>query len=114
MRHLRVFLALVFAALGLWGTVPKPLSALSEAQPAGDARSEAAARAVCTTCHVLPPPDILPKASWRYEFLRMKFIREQKPEPSGSPEQLRQIPLPEDMEKALPYYMSHAPDHLPP
>ena len=115
MRHLRVFLALVFAVLGLRGTVPQPLSALySEAQPTGAARSEAAARAVCTTCHVLPPPDILPKASWRYEFLRMKFIRDQKPEPNGSPEQLRQIPLPEDMEKALPYYLSHAPDHLPP
>ena len=45
MRHLRVFLALVFAVLGLSGAVPTPLAALrSEAQPNGDARSEAAAR----------------------------------------------------------------------
>jgi FG-GAP-like repeat len=115
MRHPRVFLALVFAVLGLWGTVSRPLSALySEAQPSDDARSEAAARAICATCHALPPPEILPKSSWRDEFLRMKFIREQKPEPSISPEKLRQIPLPEDMEKALPFYVNHAPDHLPP
>src|SRR5258706_14368419 len=99
MRHLRVLLALVFAVLGLGGTVPKPLSALSsKAPPTGDARSEAAARAVCATCHPLPSPEILPKRSWRDEFLRMKFIREQKPEPTASPEQMRQIPLPDDME----------------
>jgi hypothetical protein len=44
----------------------------------------------------------------------MKFIREQKPEPTGSAEQLQQIPLPDDMEKALPFYLGHAPEHLPP
>jgi hypothetical protein len=44
----------------------------------------------------------------------MKFIREQKPEPQVSREQMRQIPLPDDLEKALPFYLSHAPDRLPP
>ena len=44
----------------------------------------------------------------------MKFIREQKPEPRATPEQMRQIPLPDDMEKALPFYIKHAPEHLPP
>ena len=79
-----------------------------------DAASDPAVRVACTSCHPAPEPGILPKSSWRDEFVRMKFIREQKPEPRATPEQMRQIPLPDDMEKALPFYIKHAPEHLPP
>jgi hypothetical protein len=99
------------------GTVPKGAAVFhSETQQTTgvDAASDPAVRAACTTCHPAPPPDILPKGSWRDEFVRMKFIREQKPEPRGTRDQLRQIPLPDDLEKALPFYVTHAPDHLPP
>ena len=79
-----------------------------------DPTSDPAVRAACTACHVAPPPDILPKGNWRDEFLRMKFIREQKPEPHVSRDEMRKIPLPDDLEKALPFCLSHAPDRLPP
>jgi FG-GAP-like repeat len=74
---------------------------------------EQQARAACATCHVLPPPEILPRSQWRDEFVRMKFIREQKPAPVGARDMIRLIPLPDDFEKALPYYTSRAPEHLP-
>src|SRR5580765_3062857 len=98
------------------GTVPNLGTHLGTVpgQKTVDAASDTAVRAACTTCHPAPPPDILPKGSWRDEFVRMKFIREQKPEPRGTRDQLGQIPLPDDLEKALPFYTSHAPDHLPP
>ena len=79
-----------------------------------DLDDERHARAICGKCHAFPPPDILPRSQWRDEFVRMKFIREQKPEPRATPEQLRQIQLPDDMEKALPFYIKHAPEQLPP
>ncbi len=104
------FLGTVPSATLVPGTVPN----LVPDQKTVDPASDPAVRAACTACHVAPPPDILPKSSWRDEFLRMKFIREQKPEPQVSREQMRQIPLPDDLEKALPFYLSHAPDRLPP
>ena len=98
------------------GTVPNLGTHLGTVpgQKTIDAGSDPAVRAACTACHLAPPPDILPKSSWRDEFVRMKFIREQKPEPRVTREQMRQIPLPDDLEKALPFYISHAPEHLPP
>ena len=119
MRRARAFLLVaVLGTVPTWptivGTVPGAALGTVPGQKTVDPASDPAVRAACTTCHPAPPPDILPKSSWRDEFVRMKFIREQKPEPRGTRDQLGQIPLPDDLEKALPFYISHAPDHLPP
>jgi hypothetical protein len=74
---------------------------------------EQQARLVCGTCHAFPPPDILPRQVWRDEFVRMMFIRENRLPPLGPPETVnRTIALPPDMEQALPYFLSRAPERL--
>ena len=87
------------------------------AQPAtqsGDADAERQARAVCGSCHAYPPPDILPRDSWRDEFVRMMFIREGRTPPLGPPGIVnRNVQLPPDMEQVLPFYVSHAPGASP-
>ena len=83
--------------------------------PGPSAPGEAQARAVCGTCHASPPPDILPAAAWRDEFVRMMFIRENRLPPVGPPGLVgRTVTLPPDMEQVLPFFTSRAPDRLPP
>ncbi len=83
-------------------------------QPARDADAERQARAVCGSCHAFPPPDILPRGTWRDEFVRMMFIREEPTPPLGPPGVVnRSVQLPPDMEQVLPFYTSHAPERLP-
>ena len=103
----------------LFVTAPTPLPratrvaqvAAATAPAQGD---ETQARAVCGTCHKLPPPDILPRAAWRDEFVRMMFIREGRLAPIGRPEKVYPtIQLPDDMAQLLPYYTSRAPERLP-
>jgi hypothetical protein len=77
--------------------------------PEGD---EQQARATCGTCHAFPQPDILPRQVWRDEFVRMMFIREGRLPPIGAA-MYRTIQLPPDMQRALPFYTSRAPEHLP-
>src|SRR6188508_23913 len=68
---------------------------------------EPRARAVCGSCHAYPPPDILPRDSWRDEFVRMMFIREGRTPPLGPPGIVnRNVTLPQDMEQVLPFYVS--------
>ncbi len=75
---------------------------------------EQQARTTCGVCHAFPPPEIFPRAAWRDEFVRMMFIREKRLPPLGSPSAVsRAVQLPPDMEQALPYFLSRAPDHLP-
>ena len=74
---------------------------------------EQQARVTCGGCHAVPPPDILPKAQWRDEFLKMMYLRENRLPPLGPPEVTRLAPLPDDMRKVLPHYESRAPEHLP-
>ena len=77
--------------------------------------NEAQARAVCGSCHAFPPPEILPAGAWRDEFIRMMFIRENRLPPIGPPGLVgRTVTLPPDMEAALPFYTSRAPERLPP
>ena len=88
-------------------------AAASARQTAGGlSGDEQQARQACGGCHAFPPPDLLPRSMWRHEFVRMKFIREKKPLPIGSAD-LRLIALPDDFEKALPFFTSRAPDKLP-
>jgi len=80
------------------------------APPADEQR----ARVTCGGCHAFPPPDILPRSAWRDAFVRMHFLREQRPAPIGPPGTLSNVELPSDMEAALPYFLSRAPERLPP
>jgi len=112
-RVLTVPILVVIAALG---AVREPIGAQAVAPPSSSTTAsseEAQARVVCGSCHAFPPPEILPKSSWRDEFLRMKFIREKRQMPLVSRDQLHLIPLPEDMEKVLPFFVNHAPERLP-
>jgi hypothetical protein len=74
---------------------------------------EPRARAACGGCHALPPPDILPRGAWRDEFVRMYFIRENRLPPIGPPGTLSRVDLPPDLEAALPYFLTRAPERLP-
>lgn len=75
---------------------------------------EQQARITCGGCHAFPPPDILPRAVWRDEFVRMMFIREKRLPPPGPPAvALRGIQLPPDMQQALAYFEKLAPERLP-
>ena len=98
------FSALLFLSVaGAWLTHPPP----ADTQPVG---GEAAARALCTTCHKLPPPDTLPKSAWRDELARMFLIQSNQPEPIGPPgTAARMVTLPPDWQSILGYYEANAP-----
>jgi hypothetical protein len=75
---------------------------------------ERQARTTCGSCHAYPPPDILPRDSWRDEFVRMMFIREGRVPPISPPGLgHRNVQLPADMELILPFYLGRAPERLP-
>lgn len=76
--------------------------------------AEQQVRVTCGGCHAFPPPDILPRSAWRDAFVRMHFLREQRLPPIGPPGTLSRVQLPPDMEAALPYFLSRAPERLPP
>src|SRR5436190_14158042 len=92
-----------------------PVALVSRQQTTGTSQvgasaDETAARAVCATCHALPPADVLPRASWPLEVARMMYIREGRLPPIG-----RNLPppvLPADMQEALAYYLARAPERL--
>src|SRR4051812_11113938 len=71
---------------------------------------ETQVRAVCGSCHAVPPPDVLPKSSWPGEIARMMYIREGRLPPVGR--NAPQPELPPDMQQALAYYTALAPEHL--
>lgn len=76
---------------------------------------DVAAHVQCTTCHKLPPPDILPRSNWRDEIARMFLIRSNQPEPSGPPgTAARMVGLPPDWQSIVRFYEANAPEHLPP
>jgi hypothetical protein len=64
--------------------------------------------ALCGTCHRLPPPDILPRAAWRDELIRMQRIQD------GSESQTAAPPpaLRTDYASALAWYEHRAPAAL--
>lgn len=68
-----------------------------------------------TACHLTPPPDILPRAAWRDELVRMQLIMDGVPEPAGMMgAATAMIPLPPDMLRIQRYYEAGAPEALPP
>ena len=79
-----------------------------------DPRETSSRHARLRHCHAFPPPDILPRQVWRDEFVRMMFIRENRLPPLGPPAVVnRTVQLPPDMEQALPFFTSRAPERLP-
>jgi hypothetical protein len=78
--------------------------------PASDVASEEEVKARCGGCHRVPPADILPRAGWRDELVRMMLIQEGIPEPAGGNSL---IPLPPDWIRLQRYFEAHAPDKLP-
>jgi hypothetical protein len=109
-RHL-ILAALI--GLSTAGLLASAVASTRQDTAAGPREDEHLARQVCGTCHAFPPPDLLPKSAWRDEFIRMTFIRDRRPLPPATSDLRRQIPLPEDFEKVLPYYTSRAPERLP-
>src|SRR5262245_1985073 len=95
--------AVLILAAVLCGAIP---FSLMQPAPLDDTQ----ARAVCGTCHALPPPDVLPKAAWPAEFVRMMYIRENRLPPVGRG--VPQVDLPPDMQAVLPYFTSRAPERL--
>jgi hypothetical protein len=92
-------------------------SIVASEQQAGSASAEGneqQARATCTGCHLFPPPDILPRDAWRDEFVQMMLIRENRAVPPGrSTTAYRAVSLPPDMDQALLFFTSRAPERLP-
>ncbi len=72
---------------------------------------EQLARVTCGGCHAVPPPEILPRDAWRYEFVQMMSIRDNTAAPAGTT--YRPVALPPDMEQVLSFYLRRAPEHLP-
>jgi hypothetical protein len=89
---------------------PEPPSAPDST--ADDQRGDQLRREVCTRCHVLPPPDVLPRDRWRDAIARMYLRRENQPEPP-TPGQAGMLSLPEDFSTIARYYRRHAPEALP-
>lgn len=78
-----------------------------------DTATASEVQAACGGCHTVPPPEILPRAAWRNEIVRMMLIRDGRPEPLGPVgTSTRMIPLSPDMLRILRYYQQHAPAQL--
>jgi len=76
---------------------------------------EQEARAICSTCHAYPPPDILPRDAWPDSIARMTLFRAGQSVPTVEPGTLAHlVTLPDDMGRVLAFYKSRAPLELPP
>src|SRR5688500_16987568 len=87
------------------------IEAFEQTPPANAEGDEQQARVTCGGCHAFTPPEILPRDAWRNEFVRMMFIRDGRRPPIGT-EAYRTVQLPPDMERALPFFLARAPEHL--
>src|SRR6478735_10233077 len=74
-RRLTIAAALTAVTLVAGVAAQNGSNAAPAVQPAAS-REEQQARVTCGGCHAVPPPDILPKAQWRDEFLKMMYLRE--------------------------------------
>lgn len=93
-----------------------PRATTQQAPGASAIASEAEVRQRCgTVCHKFPPPDVLPRAAWRDELVRMQLIMDGVPEPVGMMGLgSAMIPLPPDMLRVQRFYERAAPEALPP
>jgi hypothetical protein len=65
---------------------------------------------ICGTCHRPPPADVLPRATWHDELVRMQRIRDGSEQTPGAAAPA----LPPDFIEALAWYEAHAPVALAP
>lgn len=82
----------------------------SPAPSAVPASAEALARQVCTSCHLFPPPDSLPRKAWgsiAYEMAGLIMGR------VGAPRGGPPLSADFDVDKVISYYESQAPRLLP-
>jgi hypothetical protein len=111
--------ALVFvcaSALVAANVLPRSFSAIaSNQQAATPPATERAARDTCgTACHAFPPPDLLPRSSWRETIARMSLIRSGSYDPIGPPgTRARMTRVPAEWQGVLQFYLAHSPDRLP-
>jgi hypothetical protein len=94
----------------------RPAATVAAALPADlPVATEAEVQQRCgTVCHKMPPPDILPRAAWRDELVRMQLIMDGVPEPAGMMGgATAMIPLPPDMLRIQRFYEKGAPEALP-
>jgi hypothetical protein len=84
-------------------------------QPAGQSDDvERQVRVTCGGCHAFPPPDILRRDDWRMEIERMQLLRDKRIPPMGPPRPgTPPMQLQPDMQAALAFYTSRAPERLP-
>src|SRR5690349_2388883 len=83
-RRLTIAAALTAVTLVAGVAAQNGSNATPAVQPAASPE-EQQARVTCGGCHAVPPPDILPKAQWRDEFLKMMYLRENRLPPLGPP-----------------------------
>lgn len=105
-------LALALVVWARWQ--PEAVQAQPRVPAAGAMATADEVAARCgTACHLLPTPDILPRATWRDELVRMQLIMDGVPEPAGAMSRAAvMIPLPPDMLRLLRYFEAHAPERL--
>ena len=82
------------------------------AAPAPARRGESLARTLCVTCHKVPAPDGLPRASWRREIEKMALIVAGKGIPEWG-DAARPVALSDEYQAILAYYEAAAPVALP-
>jgi hypothetical protein len=95
------------------GTSIMQRTAAQEAVPYTDAGGDELRRQLCSGCHMVPPPDALPRGRWRDTVARMWLRRDNKPEPqqrSGA----ALLRLPDEFARVSRWYTEHAPPAFPP
>jgi FG-GAP-like repeat len=80
--------------------------------PYTDAQGDELRHQVCTRCHNLPPPDVLPRDRWRDEIARMYLRRENKQEPT-LPGAAALLEIPDEFVRIARWFNDHAPEALP-
>ena len=116
---MRALLPAMLVALGGLAVTSRdrPSAASSQTPPAqaiSRVASESEARAVCgTACHLMPPPDVLPRQAWRDTIARMTLLMQNQPEPVGPPGTAsKTVKLPPEVQRVLAYYEQNAPEQL--
>jgi VCBS repeat protein len=103
-RHAWAAVALAAAALGAGLGAGNPQT---ETQEAG---AEALVQRTCTACHVLPPPDVLPRRAWRNVVVDMTGLLIQGIGlPPGQPRPSTDY----DIHQVFEYFERRAPEALP-
>jgi len=75
--------------------------------PGPEATDDERVRAACTGCHAFPPPEVLPRGSWRQQIEHMSFLRDYLPgEAAGS--------SPFSVDEIVAWYEARAPANFPP